>query len=665
MPTDRFSVRDGLVVDDGCSSSSSCSLKLKENLVTLLLYNIQSVRNKVDELTIFLEQLNMPCFILLTEHWLREGEPCHLTNYIVAARFNRQTLIHGGTMILVHREAFEGLKFCVVECCNFLLVKKEFEFSIVHEKVNNLFIICIYRPPGCSVTVFLERLEMLLSSLPLKSRIVLGGDLNINFDDTDSAATRALSNLLISFNLTMHVMQPTRISQYSESVIDYVCTNFACQNCSCCTVAAGLSDHEAVMFSFSLGSKIMPKKFRYGRIYSGSNYLKFSESCQMVDWEELLDAVEPLSIFHGKLVELHDSCFPLCKLKVKKSKPWITNGIRVSACNLRSLQAIKKFTTNEFFITYFKEYRCIYRKVVSSAKKSYYSDRLNKAVNRSRETWSIINSLRGKMSDSPSGIDVDPNILNEYYTSIAGRVTSCLKRKNHPLEFLRDAPVGDDFYFRHTNLQEVTGVINKIRNRRTSGIDGITVNILMNLPLSALSVLVKSINRSFDSGVFPASLKAAIVVPLYKGGVEDEPSNYRPISLLSTISKLVERIAKERILDFLNTHNILMDCQFGFRDSRGTQDAVFSFLREIYVHLNDNEATAVVFCDFSKAFDCVSHEILLQKLDYYGFRGSALTWIRSYLSDRKQSVRIRGSILVIWQLQQACLRVLFWGPFCF
>ena len=125
-----------------------------------------------------------------------------------------------------------------------------------------------------------------------------------------------------------------------------------------------------------------------------------------------------------------------------------------------------------------------------------------------------------------------------------------------------------------------------IRNKNSSGDDGISAKIFQNLPDSALTVLSEAINHSWISGTFPSELKTAKVIPLFKGGDPESLSNYRPISLLSTLSKIIEKLAKSRIISFLERYNILNQNQFGFQNNKSTNDAMFSFLEGIYEGMN-------------------------------------------------------------------------------
>ena len=137
-------------------------------------------------------------------------------------------------------------------------------------------------------------------------------------------------------------------------------------------------------------------------------------------------------------------------------------------------------------------------------------------------------------------------------------------------------------------------------------------------------------------------MKISKVIPVYKKGDKDQICNYRPISLLTSLSKLLEKVVYTRLLEFLNIHDIISNSQFGFRQKHSTSHAILILIEKVTKAIDKFQHTVGVFLDLSKAFDTIDHDILLYKLHHYGIRGKALEWFRSYLTNRKQFVVING-----------------------
>ena len=307
---------------------------------------------------------------------------------------------------------------------------------------------------------------------------------------------------------------------------------------------------------------------------------------------------------------------------------------------MRCLHYLRKFyLNNPVFYSYFCNYRSIYRKILKIAKQTYYINRLASCNSMQKETWKIVNELRGKGNRVEVKSKLTPSQLNNFYCSVGNNITCSLNSSNTDfLHNLKNIAIQNSFFFSPVTIQELKKVLSEIKPNKAPGFDGISVKILLKLPDNALTILTEAINFSFCSGIFPKCLKLAKIVPIFKGGDHDSPSNYRPVALLPILSKVIEKLAKRRIVDYLDRNNILRQEQFGFQTSKGTSDAVLAFLEKLYLTLNDGDVAAAVFCDLTKAFDCVSHEIMLRKLNIYGFRGKSQDWFRSYLSERVQSV---------------------------
>ena len=146
-------------------------------------------------------------------------------------------------------------------------------------------------------------------------------------------------------------------------------------------------------------------------------------------------------------------------------------------------------------------------------------------------------------------------------------------------------------------------------------------------------------NKSISTGVYPESFKLADVTPLYKSGPKNESTNYRPISLLITIQKVLEKLIHKRVYTFLDTNGQIYQSQYGFRMKHSCKHAMQELLGCILKGKERKQYTAAIFLDFSKAFDSLEHDVLLAKLEWYRIRGLANTWFRSYLSNRRMRVK--------------------------
>ena len=178
------------------------------------------------------------------------------------------------------------------------------------------------------------------------------------------------------------------------------------------------------------------------------------------------------------------------------------------------------------------------------------------------------------------------------------------------------------------------------KNKKSTGFDNIDMTIVKHVISHIVKPLSYICNMSLTSGIFPNNMKIAKVIPLYKANGKNEFTNYRPVSLLPQLSKILEKLFGIRLDSFINRYNLLSSNQYGFRTNMSTSLALMELTEEITTALDDKKVTAGVFIDLKKAFDTINHNLLLKKLAHYGVRGVANKWLASYLSNRKQYVSI-------------------------
>ena len=190
-------------------------------------------------------------------------------------------------------------------------------------------------------------------------------------------------------------------------------------------------------------------------------------------------------------------------------------------------------------------------------------------------------------------------------------------------------------------------IIAKFNQNKSPGHDDIGNMIVKKVATEISKPLSTIFNCSLKTGVVPEQLKIAKVIPIYKKEDVEVFSNYRPVSVLPCFSKILERLMFNRCMDYIDKNSILNEKQFGFRTNHSTYMAIIELVDKVVSAVERNESTLGIFLDLSKAFDTIDHDILLYKLEYYGFRGIVLDWFKSYLKNRKQFVRYQAVILSI------------------
>ena len=234
--------------------------------------------------------------------------------------------------------------------------------------------------------------------------------------------------------------------------------------------------------------------------------------------------------------------------------------------------------------------------------------------------------------------------FNKFFCDIGEQLASNFSNNNNSdfKKFLKD-PAPQSFFLRKTNVIEIIDTVKKLKNSNSTGHDDFSNKFIkLSLPILA-PALVKIFNLSLSSGIYPDKLKIAKVIPIFKKGATTSINNYRPISILSSINKIYEKILYTRLIKYIDKFQLLYKYQYGFRKNHSTDHALIELIDQIRFSIDNNQMTCGIFVDLSKAFDTVNHQILLNKLEHYGIRGKALKLFESYLTGRKQYVQINDN----------------------
>ena len=270
-----------------------------------------------------------------------------------------------------------------------------------------------------------------------------------------------------------------------------------------------------------------------------------------------------------------------------------------------------------------------------------------KSLTKSKNTGKIT-ELKRADDTSETDILAIANILNEYFVNIASelRVNSTYTEADtSKLESFVSSKLNNSisqFNFVPTTVQDTQKMIGNLPSGKATGPDDINVRVLKLVASVLCEPLTRLFNLSLEKGCFPSKWKIARVTPLHKDGVRDNRDNYRPISVLSVLSKLLEKHVARSFMDYLLQNGLLYEMQYAFRQGHSTESALISLTDQILLSLDQDKVTGIVFVDFRKAFDVVDHQLLMTKLRLYRVSDSALSWFRSYLTDRQQFVTIDG-----------------------
>jgi hypothetical protein len=392
---------------------------------------------------------------------------------------------------------------------------------------------------------------------------------------------------------------------------------------------------------------------------------EFMSSLENKDWSNVLRNFEPENAFKqffDSINDFYNEHFPektVNQSHVNKNRsPWMTQGIFESRKKKQKLFNQKLKNPSPDNVKSFKEYNAIYTKMLRKARHEYYQNKFKEFSNDSKKTWQTINEVLGRrknVNSIPKTFVSNEKIIsgsfeiaqgfNEFFVNIGPKLAQSIpKSKKHFSEFLNE-PCNENFVFANINESIIREALKKLKNKNSSGPDGISTNLLKSVAPLMMEPLIHLFNLSFKSGYIPTCLKTAEIVPIYKKDEANEYTNYRPISLLSSFAKLLEKIAANQMMKYLRKFRLLYEHQYGFRSGYNTEQPVVQLLDKIFDDLNNvdgNRFTLAIFIDLTKAFDTCSIEILLYKLNFYGFRGVANTWFESYLRGRYQYTTIRG-----------------------
>ena len=306
----------------------------------------------------------------------------------------------------------------------------------------------------------------------------------------------------------------------------------------------------------------------------------------------------------------------------------------------------------------YADYNSCLSKIKRTAKRLFYMNKCTEFKHNTKKLWCTINKICGKTNDKSLCIESlrVNNVMTynttkitesfaEHFANVGKRYAEKITKPKTSIEdYLRKIRMSRESIFLIPVMEyEVHKLIDSLPNKLSSGIDNINNVLLKTIKHSVVKPLTEIFNSSLEKGIFLTLMKTAIVIPLHKGKSLHDLGNFRPISLLLTISKLLEKVMYMRVYNFLNETHQIYESQYGFRAKHSCEHAIGELLSAITKNMESGKQTISAFLDLSKAFDTLEHSVIFKKFKRYGLRGPCLDWFKSYLHGRTLRVRCNTS----------------------
>jgi hypothetical protein len=649
------------------------------------LTNCRSIKTKPAAICDMITEHNLSC-LALTETWLRPSEEDNQAVLANVMPENYQILhvprkTRGGGVGFIYKDCYSpkldsSLKFKSFECQTVLIDVASFTYR---------FIIVYRVPPSVKNKIqkctFINELGDLLElTATLPGKLVLLGDFNVHIDCSGDQESQQLTSLINSFNLVQHVSGATHVSGHT---LDLVLSRAADDVVQGCEVSTFISDHNSILFSLKAGKSHPTRKITESRNVKSIDVNDFNNDILASDLTKPLPSRtdDVVSKYNTVLRELLDKHAPLKTRAIaqRQTQPWVNPEI-IEAKRVRR-QCERRWRKSSLCVhrIAFKESCEEVKNRIKEAKATYFIKQINDCDNDQRKLFQIVDKLlgRGKPSLLPeySVASVLAKTFNEFFVTKISNIRSILTDMEPSTDDLQCPPLSSLLTpsssklhsFHAASISEIISIIKK-SSKASCSLDPIPTSLLRNVLPSLAPAITEIVNSVLSSGEFPNDLKSAIVQPLLKKSSLDCEilKNFRPVSNLSFLSKVIEKVIASRLLDHMTENDLMDPMQSAYRKGHSTETALLRVHNDIVSAVDKGHGVCLILLDLSAAFDTVDHTILLTFLEQHiGLEGPPLNIFKSYLSHRTQCVSIKGVLSELNELMYGVPQGSVLGPLAF
>ena len=657
-------------------------LNLHKKGMNVISLNIQHLIPKFDELKLLFMENPEIHILALSESFLTDingDTEFQVTGYNIE-RKDRISKHAGGGLLMFVRNDIPYSRIYDIENNDL----ESIFIEITYPRSKPYVVGLVYRPPS-SNQKWIDSFKTQIGYISDKYKeFYLVGDFNLNFNPLKGFTNSKWTNFLLKVGLTQIVNTPTRVSKSSSTIIDHIYCASTDNVINVNVPGISISDHFPVCFTRKISNKYklqanMHETIRY------RSFAKFDEITFKWDIAQSgLDNINMITCDPNSYLDIFYSIFTyiLNKHAPVKTKR-IKRQMQPAWYNTEIKQARKQrdyFHSKNDWANY-KLWRNKANALIVKSKKNYY----NNAIKNKKDTKQIWKHIKAASNNEmDKGINIPPilfindevytnkkNILNAFnrhfidITRFVSRTDFCAQNFDYLKDYLDSKLKHDTFHINLITLMETKQIIDNLNTSKAQGEDGIGPSILKTCSEQIVVSITSMINNSIASGIFPDRLKHAFVLPIFKNGSKDDPNNYRPISILNTISKIFERHVANQMHKYFAKTNIIHNTQSGFRKAHSCQTALTYMIDKFMNGIDEGNLVGTVFLDLKKAFDLVDHTILIHKLKLYHFDPKAVKWFTSYLSGRKQFVKVGKEISDTLEVKSGVPQGSILGPLLF
>ena len=665
------------MVDGNDNQEKSAEEHLKmlriENKGNLMIgyLNINSLQNKFEALKALVEK-NID-ILVLSETKIDESFPSNqflIDSFSPPFRKDRDS--QGGGILIYVRENIP------CRLLNYATLPNDIEGIFIELSIdrNKWLMMGGYNPHKHCISYFLNNISTIIDlDIGKFEKFIFIADFNAN------SSNSSLIKFCDMYNLKNLIHEPTCYKNAENpSIIDLILTN--CEHCfhHSSTIETGLSDFHKMIITImkSKFKKKEPLTINY-RSYKNFNDTLFK--CQLnATLNDTTDIDVTYDHFKNTFIQLLDRHAPIKKKFVRGNNAPFMNKTLSQAFKHRSKlkNRYNKAPTEENHRAFkFQRNYCV--SLLRREKKKYYNNLDTRIFENNRKFWKSVKPLfsskhikstneimleeKAKLITDKKEVaemmnnffigavddlGIGPYIQNDTSTSLSNNIQNIIEKySEHPsvLKIKEKTTLGEKFAFQDATCEDFEREIRKLDEKKANPQGDIPTNMIKANSDVVSNYLCKIYNSAKEKQIYPDSLKLADVIPIHKKEEKTLVKNYRPVSLVPTISKLFEKNMYHEIMQFIEKS--LSPYLFGFRKGHSTENCLLTMLENWKKILDDKGYAGAILTDLSKAFDCINHELLLAKLDAYGFSSEALNFMWSYLKDRKQRTKI-GSEFSKW-----------------